>query len=92
MIDVVSEKTRSLMMSSIKGKNTKPEILVRKALCAEGYRFRLHRKDIPGSPDVVLPSRKLAIFVNGCFWHAHAGCRLAKMPTTLDEFWRAKLE
>lgn len=92
MIDVVSEKTRSLMMSGIKGKNTKPEILVRKALFSEGYRFRLHRKDLPGSPDIVLPSRKLAIFVNGCFWHGHTGCQLAKMPATRPEFWRAKLE
>ena len=92
MIDVVSEKTRSLMMSGIKGKNTKPEILVRKALFAEGYRFRLHRKDLPGSPDVVLPGRNLAIFVNGCFWHYHAGCSLAKLPATRSEFWRAKLE
>ena len=79
-------------MLGIKGKNTKPEILVRKALFAEGYRFRLHRKDLPGSPDVVLPGRKLAIFVNGCFWHGHTGCRLAKMPATRPEFWRAKLE
>lgn len=92
MIDVVSEKTRSLMMSGIKSKNTKPEMLVRKALFAEGYRFRLHRKDLPGSPDVVLPSRKLAIFVNGCFWHGHTGCKLAKVPATRPEFWRAKLE
>lgn len=80
------------MMAGIKGKNTQPEILVRKALFAEGYRFRLHRKNLPGSPDVVLPGRKIAIFVNGCFWHAHTGCRLAKTPGTRSEFWLKKLE
>ena len=73
MVDVVSAKTRNLMMAGIRGKNTKPAISVRKALFAQGYRFRLHRKDLPGSPDIVLPSRKLAIFVNGCFWYGHAG-------------------
>ena len=79
-------------MAGIKGKNTKPEILVRKALFVEGYRFRLHQRDLPGSPDVVLPGRQLAIFVNGCFWHRHNGCSLAKMPATHPEFWREKLE
>ncbi len=79
------------MMAGIKGKNTKPEMLVRKALFAAGYRFRLHRKDLSGSPDIVLPGRKVAIFVHGCFWHAHQGCRLAKLPTTRPDFWRKKL-
>lgn len=79
------------MMAGIKGKNTKPEMLVRKALFAAGYRFRLHRKDLPGSPDIVLPGRKVAIFVHGCFWHAHHGCRLAKLPATRPEFWSEKL-
>ena len=79
-------------MANIKGKNTKPEIMVRKALFAQGYRFRLHRKDLPGSPDVVLPGRNLVVFVNGCFWHGHSACRLAKMPTTRQEFWQPKLE
>lgn len=79
-------------MAGIKGKNTKPEMMVRKALFAHGYRFRLHRKDLPGSPDVVLPGRNLAIFVNGCFWHGHSGCGLAKIPATRPEFWREKLE
>ena len=92
MTDVVSPKTRSVMMANIKGKNTKPEMMVRKALFAQGYRFRLHRKDLPGSPDVVLPGRNLVIFVNGCFWHSHSACRLAKMPATRPEFWQAKLE
>ena len=79
------------MMAGIKGKNTKPEMLVRKALFATGYRFRLHRKDLPGNPDIVLPGRKVAIFVHGCFWHAHQGCKLAKLPSTRPEFWREKL-
>jgi DNA mismatch endonuclease (patch repair protein) len=79
-------------MSSIGGKNTKPEVLVRKALFAAGYRFRLHRKDLSGSPDVVLPGRKVAIFANGCFWHMHAGCKNAKLPATRAEFWKDKLQ
>ena len=80
------------MMSGIKGKDTKPEMLVRKALFAAGYRFRLHRKDLPGSPDVVLPGRTVAIFAHGCFWHMHAGCKNAKLPATRPEFWKTKLQ
>lgn len=91
MPDIVSSEKRSEMMSRIGGKNTKPEVLVRKALHAAGYRFRLHRKDLPGTPDIVLPGRKLAIFVNGCFWHGHQDCRLAKVPSTRTEFWAEKL-
>lgn len=79
------------MMSGIRGKNTKPEMLVRKALTIRGYRYRLHRKDLPGAPDIVMPGRRIAIFVHGCFWHKHEGCRLAKMPSTRPEFWAAKL-
>jgi len=78
-------------MSGIGGKNTKPELLVRKALFAAGFRFRLHRKDLPGRPDVVLPGRRVVVFVHGCFWHAHQGCRYAKIPATRREFWEAKL-
>jgi len=89
--DVVDAATRSRMMSGIGGKNTKPELLVRKALFAAGFRFRLHRKDLPGRPDVVLPSRRVVVFVHGCFWHAHQGCRYAKIPATRREFWEAKL-
>jgi DNA mismatch endonuclease (patch repair protein) len=92
MADVVSPAARSRMMSGIKGKDTKPEVLVRKALFAAGYRFRIHRKDLPGSPDVVLPGRKVAIFAHGCFWHRHADCKNAKLPSTRPEFWKAKLE
>jgi DNA mismatch endonuclease (patch repair protein) len=92
MIDVVSPQTRSKMMSGIRGKNTKPEFVVRQALFAAGFRFRLHRRDLPGAPDVVLPGRKVAIFVHGCFWHQHKHCRFAKLPSTRAEFWKAKLD
>lgn len=91
MADIVDTKTRSRMMSGIKGKNTKPEMLVRKALSSQGFHYRLHRKDLPGAPDIVMPGRKIAIFAHGCFWHMHKGCRLAKMPSTRPEFWQAKL-
>lgn len=91
MGDIVDAQTRSRMMSSIRGKNTKPEILVRKALSSGGYRYRLHRKDLPGTPDIAMPGRKIAIFAHGCFWHLHHGCRLAKMPSTRPDFWQAKL-
>ena len=79
-------------MSGIRGKNTKPEMLTRRALFAAGYRFRLHRRDLPGAPDIVLPGRRVAIFVHGCFWHMHEGCKNAKLPSTRSEFWRGKLE
>lgn len=79
-------------MSGIRRKDTKPEMTVRKALFAAGFRFRLHRRDLPGAPDVVLPSRRIAIFVHGCFWHRHEGCRLAAVPSTRPEFWTTKLE
>lgn len=92
MPDVVSPEIRTRMMQGIRGKDTKPEISVRKALFAKGYRFRLHRRDLPGSPDVVLPGRKVAIFVHGCFWHAHVDCRFSKIPSTRKNFWKAKLE
>lgn len=78
-------------MAGIRGKNTVPELAVRRALFAEGLRFRLHRKDLPGKPDIVLPGRKIAIFVHGCFWHQHTGCRYAKMPASNSEFWAEKL-
>ena len=79
------------MMAGIRGKNTAPELSVRRALFSAGLRFRLHRKDLPGRPDIVLPGRKVAIFVHGCFWHQHAGCRYAKMPASNREFWAKKL-
>lgn len=79
-------------MSRIKGKNTKPEITIRSLLHHLGYRFRLHRKDLPGSPDIVLPKYRAAIFVNGCFWHFHDNCKNGKIPKTNVEYWENKLK
>ena len=87
----VSEQ-RSRNMSAIKSKNTKPEIAVRKVLHSMGYRFRLHRKDLPGSPDIVLPKYKTVIFVHGCFWHRHNNCKYATTPKTRKEFWENKFD
>lgn len=90
MADVVDPATRSRMMSGIRGKNTKPELLIRKALHARGFRYRLHC-DLPGKPDICLPKHRAVIFVHGCFWHGH-GCHLFKWPSTRPEFWKAKIE
>jgi len=90
--DVVAPETRSRMMAGIRGKDTKPEMAVRRALFAAGFRFRLHRRDLPGAPDVVLPGRRIAVFIHGCFWHMHEGCSHAKLPATRPDFWKAKLE
>jgi len=92
MTDVVDKQTRSRMMSAVKGKNTAPELRVRRYLHKEGFRFRLHRNDLPGSPDLVLPKYHLVIFVHGCFWHQHPNCRYAAMPATHNRFWSKKLE
>ena len=78
-------------MASNKGKNTKPELLLRSSLYALGYRFRLHSKGLPGTPDIVFPGRCKAIWLHGCFWHAHAGCRFATIPKTRAEYWGPKL-
>lgn len=78
-------------MASVKRKDTKPEIIVRKILHSMGYRYRLHRKDLPGLPDIVLPKYHKVIFVHGCFWHGHEGCRRAKLPETNREFWEEKI-
>ena len=91
MSDTLSQTQRSYNMSRIRGKNTKPEILVRKGLHARGFRFRLHNKKLPGSPDIVLPKYGVAIMVNGCFWHGHKGCRYATKPKTNIEFWEPKI-
>ena len=91
MSDTLSQIQRSYNMSRIRGKNTKPEILVRKGLHARGFRFRLHNKKLPGSPDIILPKYGVAIMVNGCFWHGHKGCRYATKPKTNIEFWEAKI-
>lgn len=92
MVDIVTPEKRSRMMSGIKAKNSKAEMMVRRLLFAAGYRFRLHRRDLPGTPDIVMPRRNIAIFVHGCFWHFHEGCRYAKMPTTRPDFWKTKLQ
>lgn len=89
MVDNLTKEKRSKIMRSIRPKDTRPEILVRKILSAMGYRYRLHRKDIPGCPDIVFIGKKKVIFVNGCFWHAHDNCSIAHVPDS--EFWREKL-
>ena len=91
MGDVVDPRTRSRMMAGIQGKNTKPEVVVRKCLFGLGYRYRLHRRDLPGVPDLVLSGQRIAVFVHGCFWHSHKNCKLVKSPKTNAEFWREKL-
>ena len=91
VIHKVSEQ-RSRNMSAIKSKNTKTEIAVRKVLHTMGYRFRLHGKDLPGSPDIVLPKYKTVIFVHGCFWHRHENCKYASTPKTRQEFWNKKFK
>ena len=91
MVDIVDSATRSRMMSNIKGRNTKPELLIRSLLHAQGFRFRIHRKDLPGKPDIVLPKYKAIIFIHGCFWHGHQNCRLFKLPGSRTEFWEAKI-
>lgn len=92
MVDVVDPTTRSRMMSNITGRNTEPELLVRKFLFREGFRFRVHVKTLPGRPDIVLPKYKAIVLVHGCFWHRHEGCKLAASPKTRPEFWSNKLE
>ncbi|HFD86045.1 MAG TPA: DNA mismatch endonuclease Vsr [Gammaproteobacteria bacterium] len=91
MVDIVSKEVRSRMMSGIKGKNTKPELLIRKALHQQGFRYKLHDKSLPGKPDLVFPRYRAVIMVNGCFWHGHR-CHLFKWPKTRPEFWRKKIE
>lgn len=78
-------------MAAIRGKNTKPEIWLRKELFRLGFRYRLHRKDLPGKPDIVLPKHKALIFVHGCFWHGHQGCPLFKVPSSRTDFWLNKI-
>lgn len=90
MMDVVDATTRSRMMSGIRGKNTKPELIVRKGLHLLGFRYRLHSSDLPGKPDLVLKKYNAVIFVNGCFWHKH-NCHLFKWPKTRSEFWKRKI-
>ena len=89
-MDCLTPEQRKRNMSAIKGRDTKPEALLRKLLHSLGYRFRIQRKDLPGRPDIVLPKYKTAIFVNGCFWHRHEECKYASTPSTNSEFWEMK--
>ncbi len=91
MTDIVTPKTRSRMMAGIRSKNTKPELLIRRQLHKLGFRFRLHDRKLPGSPDIVLRKYNAIIFINGCFWHCHK-CHLFKWPKTRRQFWQKKLK
>lgn len=90
MTDIVDRATRSRMMAGIRGRDTKPEILVRKYLHHRGLRYRITPRDLPGKPDIVLPKYRSAVLVHGCFWHRHPGCKLAATPSTNQNFWLEK--
>lgn len=90
-VDRLTPVERSLLMAQIHGKDTRPERLVRSVLHRLGFRFQLHRRDLPGTPDIVLPGRRTVVFVHGCFWHGHRGCKDATTPKTRTEFWVAKI-
>lgn len=92
MADVVDKATRSRMMSGIRGRDTRPELRVRRFLHAAGFRFRLSPRDVFGKPDIVLPKYRTAVFVHGCYWHRHEGCRFATTPASNTRFWIAKFE
>ena len=89
-MDTLTKEARSALMSKIRGKDTRPELIVRRALHAMGYRFRLQAKELPGKPDIVFRPRRKAIFVHGCFWHRHEGCRIASSPKSRQDYWEAK--
>lgn len=91
LVDIVTPTKRSEMMAGIKGKNTKPEILVRKLLHSLGFRFRLHNASLPGKPDIVLAKHRTVVFVQGCFWHGHANCPIFRLPKSRTEFWETKI-
>src|ERR1700733_6824333 len=91
MTDKISKARRSANMRAVRSRNTRPEILVRQIAYRLGFRFRLHRRDLPGKPDIAFPGRQKAIFVHGCFWHKHKGCRRATVPKSNRGFWRLKL-
>lgn len=91
-MDIVSKEVRSRMMASIRSSNTAPEMKVRKLLHRNGFRYRLHPRELPGRPDVVLPRYCVCIFIHGCFWHRHPGCRYATNPSSREDFWRLKFE
>jgi DNA mismatch endonuclease, patch repair protein len=90
MADVVTREVRSRMMSGIRGKNTQPEMIVRRFLHGRGFRYRLHDKALPGAPDLVLPRYRAVVFVHGCYWHRHKGCKYATSPTSNVDFWDTK--
>ncbi len=92
MVDIVNKDARSRMMSGIRGKDTGPEMLVRRALHAAGFGYRLHVRDLPGKPDIVLRKYRAVVFVHGCFWHRHEGCHYATTPSSRQDFWLPKLE
>ncbi|MBC3334686.1 MULTISPECIES: very short patch repair endonuclease [Pseudomonas] len=92
MVDTISASERSHVMSLVKGKNTHPEMVVRRLLHAAGFRYRLHDAKLPGKPDLVFSRKRKVIFVHGCFWHRHQGCALARIPKSNQEFWQTKLE
>ena len=92
MADSLSKEKRSWLMSRIKGVNTKPETLVRKFLFSKGFRYRLHRSDLPGKPDLILPKYNAIVFVHGCFWHQHTNCKISHQPKTNTSYWSVKLK
>ena len=89
-MDTLSPVQRSAQMAKVRSKSTKPELVVRKLIFGMGFRYRLHRRDLPGSPDLVFPSRRKVVFVHGCFWHRHQGCKLTRFPKSREEFWKKK--
>jgi DNA mismatch endonuclease (patch repair protein) len=91
-MDILSKKERSAHMAKIKGKNTRPEMIVRKFLFSKGFRYRIHDSRYPGSPDIVLPKYRTAIFVHGCFWHGHPNCRASRLPTTNEDYCQEKIQ
>ncbi len=91
MADRLSKEERSELMSHIRSVNTKPEVALRRALWRRGFRYRVNVKNLPGSPDIVLPKHRTVVFVHGCFWHAHKGCKIYHLPQTNTEFWLAKV-
>ena len=91
MVDTMTPEQRSRCMSAVKGKDTKPEMIVRKYLFSKGLRYRLHVRSLPGKPDLVLQKYKTVIFINGCFWHGHEGCKYYRMPKSNTKFWESKI-
>ena len=91
-MDTLTPTERSEMMRRVRGKDTKPEMRVRRLLHGLGYRYRLHARELPGTPDIVFRPRKSAIFVHGCFWHRHQGCKMARLPKSRIDYWKSKLE